>query len=72
MLSTSSIVETDGATVSEIDSVLLVNAGETMDLRPRIGSNLSSIESRGLFGSELQPRDSKKSKSFELRITEKI
>lgn len=69
MLSTSRIVVINGVAAIENGSVLFVNGAETIDLRPDIGSNRSSIESRGLFGPELQPLDSRKSKSFGFSIT---
>lgn len=68
-LSTSKMVETLGGTATATCSDRLVN-GDT-DLRPKIGSKRSSIESRGLIWPELQPLDSKKSKSFGFKITAK-
>lgn len=47
LLSTSRIVETDGTAAIEIGSALFINDAGTTDLRPKIGSKRSSIESRG-------------------------
>lgn len=71
MLSTSSIVEIEEAAAIETGSILLINGASTIDLRPDIGSNRSSIESRGFLSPELQPLDNRKSKSFEFNITVK-
>lgn len=69
-LSTSWIVEIDGAAATGIGSDLEpINCD--IDFRPTIGSNLSSIESRGLIWFELHPLDSRKSKSFGFKITGK-
>lgn len=69
LLSASRIVDTDGAAAIEIGSTLLINGASTIDLRPEIGSNRSSIESRGFIWPDGAPRDSRKSKSFEFKIT---
>lgn len=49
ILSTSNMVEIDAAAAIVVGSDRLINGAGTIDLRPEIGSNLSSIESRGLI-----------------------
>lgn len=48
ILSTSNMVDIDGEAAIVVGSDRIFNGIETNDLRPEIGSNLSSIESRGL------------------------
>lgn len=69
LLSASRMVLMDGN--AAIGSGLLANGACTMDFRPKIGSNRSRIESRGFIWPDGVPRDSRKSKSFGLRITAK-